>query len=117
MRMRHRHLLTAVLAFFMVLLPACQGSSPSTSTTTTPVKGGTAKYAMPPNTTPNYIFLMEPPQFNSNIWGQFVELMWMQLYFFIDKDGNPSVDYSRSIANQPTFSDDGKTATVTLKPW
>jgi peptide/nickel transport system substrate-binding protein len=99
-----------------MLLPACQNGG-STSTGGTIVKGGDAKFAMPPNTTPNYIFLMEPPQFNSNIWGQFVELMWMQFYFFIDNNGNPNVDYARSIGNAPTFSSDGLTATVTLKNW
>jgi peptide/nickel transport system substrate-binding protein len=115
--MANRRLLTAVLATLAILLTACQSGATSGSTGGTKVTGGDAKFAMPPNTTPNYIFLMEPPQFNSNIWGQFVELMWMQFYFFIDKDGNPSVDYTRSIANQPTFSSDGLTATVTLKAW
>jgi len=102
-----------------LVLSACQGGGGTSSNTPggTKVNGGTAKYALPPNTTPNYIFLMEPPQFNSNIWGQFVELMWMQLYFFIDSSGNPSVDYTRSIANQPTFSSDGLSATVTMKDW
>src|ERR1051325_5118809 len=115
--MFHKRLLAAVFVSLAVLLSACQSGSSSTTSGSTKVKGGDAKFAMPPNTTPNYIFLMEPPQFNSVIWGQFVELMWMQLYFFIDKDGNPNVDYSRSIANEPTFSSDGKTATVTMKNW
>jgi peptide/nickel transport system substrate-binding protein len=115
--MANRRLLTAVLAALAILLTACQSGGTSGSTGGTKVAGGDAKFAMPPNTTPNYIFLMEPPQFNSNIWGQFVELMWMQFYFFIDNNGNPSVDYTRSIANQPTFSSDGLTATVTLKAW
>jgi peptide/nickel transport system substrate-binding protein len=115
--MTNKRFLTAVLVALAILFTACENGTPATPGGGTKVQGGVAKYAMPPNTTPNYIFLMEPPQFNSNIWGQFVELMWMQLYFFIDASGNPSVDYSRSIANQPTFSADGKTATVTLKNW
>lgn len=117
--MSRRRLLTAVLVTLTLVLSACQGGGGTSSNTPggTKVNGGTAKYALPPNTTPNYIFLMEPPQFNSNIWGQFVELMWMQLYFFIDSSGNPSVDYTRSIANQPTFSSDGLSATVTMKDW
>src|ERR1700730_2580198 len=115
--MRHRQLLTAVLAVFTVVLTACQSGASPNSTSTTIVKGGTAKFAMPPNTTPNYIFLMEPPQLNSNIWGQFVELMWMQFYFFIDSDGIPSVASSRSIANQPSFWSAGKFATGSLKSW
>ena len=115
--MSRRRVLAAVFAAFAILLSACQGGTTSGTTGGTKVNGGDAKFAMPPNTTPNYIFLMEPPQFNSNIWGQFVELMWMQFYFFIDKDGNPNVDYARSIANAPTFSADGLTATTTLKSW
>jgi peptide/nickel transport system substrate-binding protein len=88
--MFHKRLLAAVFIAFAVLLSACESGGSTTTTGGTKVNGGAAKYALPPNTTPNYIFLMEPPQFNSNIWGQFVELMWMQLYFFIDKDGNQS---------------------------
>jgi peptide/nickel transport system substrate-binding protein len=114
--MSHRRSFSAAMIAF-VLITACDSGQTSNPTGGTKIQGGVAKYAMPPNTTPNYIFLMEPPQFNSNIWGQFVELMWMQLYFFIDGSGNPSVDYTRSIANEPTFSSDGKTATVTLKSW
>ena len=115
--MSHRRFLTAVVIGLALIVSACESGGTNSNTGGTKITGGNAKYAMPPNTTPNYIFLMEPPQFNSNIWGQFVELMWMQLYFFIDKDGNPNVDYTRSIANQPTFSSDGKTATVTMKSW
>lgn len=115
--MTRRGLFTAVMVAFTILITACQGGGTPSTSGGTRVNGGDAKFALPPNTTPNYIFLMEPPQFNSNIWGQFVELMWVQFYFFIDSNGNPSVDYTRSIANQPTFSADGLTATVTMKSW
>src|SRR3954467_14386683 len=110
--MIHKRILAAVFVSLALVLSACQSGGSSNTPGGTKVNGGTAKYALPPNTTPNYIFLMEPPQFNSNIWGQFVELLLMQLYFFIDSSGNPSVDYTRSIANQPTFSSDGLSATV-----
>ncbi len=115
--MRRMRGLLAAMAVVSIATAACQSSTTTSSGGGTKVSGGDAKFAMPPNTTPNYIFLMEPPQFNSNIWGQFVEPMWSQLYSFIDANGNPNVNYDRSIANQPTFSSDGLTATVTLKSW
>jgi len=116
--MKTKRALLAALMTFTVVIAACESGTPSPSSTGgQKVNGGDAKFAMQPNTTPNYIFLMEPPQFNSNIWGQFVELMWDQLYSFLDKDGNPNINYDRSIANAPTFSADGLSATVTLKSW
>src|SRR5579859_3859403 len=115
--MARARIYVAAAAILAILTAACQSSPSSSSSGGTKVAGGDAKFAMQPNTTPNYIFLMEPPQFNSNIWGQFVEPMWSQLYAFIDFNGDPNVNYARSIANAPTFSTDGLTATVTLKDW
>jgi peptide/nickel transport system substrate-binding protein len=115
--MKRARVLLSALAAVAIATSACQSSTTSSTGGGTRVTGGVAKFAMPPNTTPNYIFLMEPPQFNSNIWGQFVEPMFSQLYSFIDFNGNPNVNYDRSIGNQPTFSADGLTATVTLKNW
>jgi peptide/nickel transport system substrate-binding protein len=115
--MKRMRVLLAALAVMSIATAACESSSTAGVAGGQKVKGGDAKFAMQPNTTPNYIFLMEPPQFNSNIWGQFVEPMWSQLYSFLDPNGNPNINYDRSIANQPTFSADGLTATVTLKSW
>ena len=115
--MKRTRFLLAALAILSIATSACESGTSSNTSGGKKVAGGNAKFAMQPNTTPNYIFLMEPPQFNSNIWGQFVEPMWSQLYSFIDFNGNPNVNYDRSIANQPTFSSDGLTATVTLKSW
>jgi peptide/nickel transport system substrate-binding protein len=107
----HKRLLS-VVAVVALALVACQST-----TTSTKVKGGVALWADPPATTPNYIFTMEAPQFNSDIWGQFDEVMYLGLYSFIDNKGNPIVNYSRSVADAPTFSADGLTVTVTLKNW
>ena len=115
--MKRTRFLLAALAILSIATAACESGTSNNTSGGKKVAGGNAKFAMQPNTTPNYIFLMEPPQFNSNIWGQFVEPMWSQLYSFIDFNGNPNVNYDRSIANQPSFSSDGLTATVTLKSW
>jgi peptide/nickel transport system substrate-binding protein len=77
------------------------------------VKGGTAVYALPPSTTPNYIFPFTSPAYisvaNANY---FSGLMYRPLYWFGD-NGQPLMNPSLSLANQPTWS--GNTATITLK--
>src|SRR5579859_612880 len=94
----------------------CSSSSNSSGGGTsagTKVKGGTAVMALPPSTTPNYIFPFESSAYisvtNSNY---FAQLMYRPLYWF-GLNGQPLVNNSLSLANPPTWS--GNTATITLK--
>jgi peptide/nickel transport system substrate-binding protein len=43
-------------------------------------------------------------------------LMYRPLYYF-GSNGDPEVDYGNSIGEPPQWSDDGRTVTITIKPW
>jgi peptide/nickel transport system substrate-binding protein len=92
----------------------CSSSSPSSSSPgTTPVKGGTAVWAEPPSSLPDYIFPYVDSANISNLnLFDFQYLMYRPLYWF-GQNGQPEVDYSLSLANPPTII--GKTLTITLK--
>jgi len=94
----------------------CSSSSSTTSSGTTTgakVKGGTAVWAEPPSTTPNYIFPFESSAYISVInSSNFAQLMYRPLYWFGD-NGQPLMNSSLSLADAPTWS--GNTATIKLK--
>jgi peptide/nickel transport system substrate-binding protein len=93
----------------------CSNSSTTTggSQAGTKVKGGTAVWAEPPSTTPNYIFPFTSSSYISVInASNFTNLMYRPLYWFGVGD-QPVVNTSLSLANIPTWS--GNTATITLK--
>ena len=80
---------------------------------TAPVTGGTAVFALPPATTPTYIF----PYMSSTVISPmnlfyFQYLMYRPLYWF-GQDGQPVLDNTLSLANPPQFS--GRNVTITLK--
>src|SRR5690349_4995291 len=93
----------------------CSSSSSTTggSSAQTKVKGGTAVYALPPSTTPNYIFPMTSSAYISvyNL-NTFSQLMYRPLYWF-GNGSKPLLNPSISLAGEPTWS--GNTATITLK--
>ena len=85
----------------------------SSSSGGTKVKGGTAVYALPPSTTPNYIFPFTSSAYISVInAGYFTNMMYRPLYWF-GNNGQPTLNTQLSLANAPTWN--GNTATVTLK--
>ena len=94
----------------------CSSSSTSTTsgtTTGTKVKGGTAVYALPPSSTPNYIFPMTSSAYISVYQlNTFAQLMYRPLYWF-GNGSKPLINPALSLANEPTWS--GNTATITLK--
>ena len=93
----------------------CSSSSTTSPSSTGGTKqtGGTAVMALPPATTPNYIFPFESSAYisvtNSSYFSQ---QMYRQLYFF-GVNGKPLLNSAISLANSPTWS--GNTATITLK--
>jgi peptide/nickel transport system substrate-binding protein len=89
------------------------GTSSSSSGGGTKVKGGTAVFALPPSTVPNYIFPMTSSAYISiyNL-NTFSNLMVRPLYWFGQGD-QPLMNPQVSLANAPTFS--GNTLTITLK--
>jgi peptide/nickel transport system substrate-binding protein len=94
---------------------ACSGSGGAGSAGGKPVSGGTAVFAEPPGTTPNYIFPMLTAAYYSvaNI-EQFQRLSFRSLYWIGNAKGQPVVDPSMSLAATPVYSDHNSVVTVTL---
>jgi peptide/nickel transport system substrate-binding protein len=111
--------LAAVAAAGATVIAGCSSSgsgSNATSGTGTKVSGGTLTIAEVAQTPPNYIWAYESGTVFSVTNSQFIYMMQRPLYWFGDND-QPTVDYGRSLATAPTWSADGKTVTVTLKPY
>jgi peptide/nickel transport system substrate-binding protein len=88
-------------------LPAAHG---------TPEKGGTVSIAEPPGAGPTYIFPITPAN-NLSVYDtdQFQFYMWRPLWWS-PKGAEPTIDYTDSISPAPpTYSNDNKTVTVTLR--
>jgi peptide/nickel transport system substrate-binding protein len=99
-------------AAIALVVGAC-GSSGSSSSGGTKVAGGVATYALPPSTTPNYIFPMASSTYFSvaNI-SYLQDYMYRPLYWF-GNGTQPTLNPSLSLADQPVYS--GKQVTITLK--
>ena len=82
-----------------------------------PVQGGSASWACNPGFPPSTIFPFTPPERMGirNLF-EFQTLMYRPLYW-LGRDGQPGVDDDLSLAEPPVWSEDGRTVTVTLKPW
>jgi peptide/nickel transport system substrate-binding protein len=79
--------------------------------------GGVVTWACNPGFPPSTIFPFTPPERVGirNLF-EFQVLMYRPLYW-LGKDGKPGVDHDLSLALPPEWSEDGRTVTVTLKPW
>ncbi|HEY1640069.1 MAG TPA: hypothetical protein VGG35_05240, partial [Streptosporangiaceae bacterium] len=85
----------------------------------TAVKGGTARVALPPDTTLSWIFpfyaITNASVYNSE---QFQWLMYRPLYMFGNNTNtNVAINYPLSPANPPVYSNGGKTVVVNMKGW
>ncbi len=90
-------------------------SSGSVSVGSTPVSGGTAVYALPPATTPNYIFPYVSSAYISDANVFYLQaLLYRPLYWF-GQDGQPTVNDSLSLARPPVFN--GDKVTIRLKKY
>jgi peptide/nickel transport system substrate-binding protein len=79
----------------------------------TPQNGGTASFALPPSTTPNYIFPFSSSQYFSVVnAANFQYLMYRPLYWF-GNGANPTLNTSLSLASEPTYN--GENVTINLK--
>jgi peptide/nickel transport system substrate-binding protein len=114
----------AAIVLVVVAIAGCGGGSSSSgnnNTTTsgsgTKQAGGTAYWAEAPQATPNYIFPFASfAYFSVANLTQFQELMYRPLYWF-GKGATPNLNPQLSLANNPTYTNGGKTVTVTLKPY
>jgi peptide/nickel transport system substrate-binding protein len=110
----------AVVVAAVLLAVGCSSSSSTTpSSGGTPVKGGTVTWALPPSTTNNWIFPFYAIT-NASVYNgeQFQWLMYRPLYMFGNNTNtNVGINYPLSPANEPVYSNGGKTVTVTMKGW
>src|SRR5580692_9862016 len=108
------------MAAIAVTAAACSSSSSGTgnqpgSTGGTPVAGGTAVFALPPSTQPNYIFPFTSSSYFSVVNAEdFQYLMYRPLYWF-GNGASPTLNSSLSLANAPVYN--GNDVTITLKNW
>ena len=103
---------TAAVAALALVAAGCSSSSNSSTGTTTgaKVKGGTAVFALPPSTTPNYIFPFTSSAYISVVnAAYFTNLMYRPLYWF-GNGSQPLMNPALSLAKTPTWS--GNTATI-----
>ena len=124
---RARKVLAAGGAAALVLTAAACGSSGSASSGGsgggsgsggsggTKVQGGTATYALPPNTIPNYIFPFASSTYFSVVNAEYFQyLMYRPLYWF-GNGATPTLNTNLSLADAPVF--DGNKVTITMKGW
>src|SRR5215467_3363595 len=116
-RLRRRMIMGvgAGAAALALVAAGCSSSSSNGSGSSggTKVKGGTAVWAEPPSTVPNYIFPFQSSAYISVInSSEFGQLMVRPLYWF-GNGAQPTLNTNLSLANLPTWS--GNTATITLK--
>jgi peptide/nickel transport system substrate-binding protein len=99
---------------------ASGSTSPSASASSTAAiqPGGTAKVALPPGVTLNYIFPFIPLA-NANEYNTlgFEELLYRPLYYFGGNANSVAINYPLSTASAPSYSPDGKTVTINMKGW
>jgi peptide/nickel transport system substrate-binding protein len=103
----------ALLIIGAVLLAACGNST----TVASHVTKTSATFAEQPGAVPNYIFPLAPGQFYSaaNVF-QLQYLLYRPLYSF-GTSGMVDLNNGLSLAEPPTYSNNGKSVTVTLKGW
>jgi peptide/nickel transport system substrate-binding protein len=110
-RRRRLVLLAAGVAALALVAAGCSGNSSSSGST--PVKGGVAVFAEPPDSPPNYIFPFMTAALSSNVnLFDFTYLMYRPLYWF-GVGSQPVFNPSLSLASAPVFN--GRNVTISLK--
>ena len=81
----------------------------------TPVRGGTATMALPPASTPNWIFPIGAPGFLATYNSALQSLLFLRLFTPGEKGGALTMESPHNLAEAPRYSDGNKTVTITLK--
>jgi peptide/nickel transport system substrate-binding protein len=121
-RRKLRLAVVAVVVAVAMVAAACSSSSNNSSSSSsggTAVKGGTATVALLAGNALTWIFPFYAIT-NSSVYNseQFQWLMYRPLYMFGNNTGNDvAINYPLSPANQPTYSNGGKTVVVDMKGW
>ena len=111
-RLWRRMALPAAVVALALVAAGCSGNN-TTASGNTPVKGGVAVFAEPPDSPPNYIFPFMTAADSSNVnLFDFTYLMYRPLYWF-GVGSQPVINPSLSLASAPVFS--GRNVTIALK--
>jgi peptide/nickel transport system substrate-binding protein len=111
-RLWRRMALPAAVVALALVAAGCSGNS-STASGNTPVKGGVAVFAEPPDSPPDYIFPFMTAAESSNVnLFDFTYLMYRPLYWF-GVGSQPVFNPSLSLASAPVFN--GRNVTINLK--
>lgn len=106
-----------VAAAFAAAILVAAGCA-STGSAPAAVHGGTAVWAEQPGLEPNWIWPFTPfANYIPSNSQDFQWLMYRQLYTFGNNGNSISVNYPLSLAKPATYSDGGKTVTITMKGW
>jgi peptide/nickel transport system substrate-binding protein len=120
---RHKKLLGAAAVVVAASLTAagCGSSSPSSGSGSggnTVESGGTVTVGQISGETPDWIWPFVPATNYSVANSQdFQWLLYRPLYLFGNNGDSASVNYPLSTADQPVYTDGGKTVTITMKGW
>jgi peptide/nickel transport system substrate-binding protein len=110
---RRKALAVAASVAALATVAAGCASTGASSTGGTPISGGTAVFAEPPSTTPNYIFPYVSSAYISDInIFDLQSLLYRPLYWF-GQGSQPVLNTSLSLADPPTFN--GTKVTIKLK--
>ncbi|MGP8249502.1 MAG: ABC transporter substrate-binding protein [Candidatus Dormibacteria bacterium] len=106
-----------ILLCGLLALVATAASPALASAKSSAKSGGVATFALPPAETSSYIFPLQSLSGAGPVDdNEFQMLMYLPLYWF-GKDGTDVVNYQRSLATAPQYSNGGKTVTIHLKSW
>ncbi len=111
-RLARRALITACGAALIASVAAACGSSNGPSGGTK-VSGGTATYALPPSTTPNYIFPMANSTYFSVVNLSYLQYFLYRPLYWFGTGTQPTLNPSLSLAALPTYN--GRQVTINLK--
>jgi peptide/nickel transport system substrate-binding protein len=106
-------LIGSVLLATLLLVAACGGNS-GTAKASPGKASDTVSWAEPPASTPNWIWPYYTPGNNSVINSELITMMYRPLYMF-GHGNNATISDSLSLAQEPSWSADGMTATITMK--
>jgi len=90
--------------------PAAAGTGTGTGTS-----GGSASFALPPDATPNWIFPIATPAHLASYNATIQSEMWLPLYGYDTNAGTLAYDQAISAAEQPVYSNNDTTVTITLR--
>ena len=98
-----------------LLATACSGGG-SSSEPGAPQDTSTVRYALPSNATPNWILPVTLPGYSATHNSAIQQLLWVPLVAYNGASGDDITwDEQGGLAEDVSFGEDGRTATVTLK--